>query len=202
MADVLATNRPIVAILRGLQPDRAVAVGEALYRAGIRIIEVPLNSPDPFASIGALAASRGSDCLIGAGTVLSTDDVTRTQQAGGRLIVSPSCDVEVIRRSIVLGLNVMPGVATPTEAFTAIGAGASNLKLFPAAALGVAFLRALKEVLPPSVRIFPVGGIGAGELREWIDAGAAGFGIGSQLFRPEFSTEEIEARARALLRQL
>jgi 2-dehydro-3-deoxyphosphogalactonate aldolase len=202
MSDPLAAHRPIVAILRGIQPERAASVGEALYRAGIRIIEVPLNSPDPFASIAALATSRGADCLIGAGTVLTPQDVNRTHEAGGRLIVSPSCHPEVIRRSIALGLSVMPGIATPTEAFTAIQAGASNLKLFPAAALGVRFLRALREVLPPSVRVFPVGGIGTGEMRAWLEAGAAGFGIGSQLFRPEFTTADIEARAQALLAEL
>jgi 2-dehydro-3-deoxyphosphogalactonate aldolase len=202
MSDPLAAHRPIVAILRGIRPERAASVGEALYRTGIRILEVPLNSPEPLASIAALAASRGTDCLIGAGTVLTPEDVDRVHETGGRLIVSPSCQPEVIRRSLALGMSVLPGIATPTEAFTAIQAGASTLKLFPAAALGISFLRALREVLPPSVRVFPVGGIGTAEMRAWLEAGAAGFGVGSQLFRPEYTTEEIEARAHALLAEL
>jgi len=197
--DPLAVDGAIIAILRGVAAERAVAVGAAIYRAGIRVIEVPLNSPDPFASIAALAANRAADCLIGAGTVLKADDVSQAHAAGARLIVAPNCDVQVIERAMALKMRVIPGVATPTEAFTAIHAGASELKLFPAAALGAGFLRCLREVLPPAVRLFPVGGIGADEFRGWLAAGAAGFGVGTQLFRPEYSLEEVSTRAQRLI---
>jgi 2-dehydro-3-deoxyphosphogalactonate aldolase len=192
----------LVAILRGLTPARAGAVAAVLYRAGIRIIEVPLNSPDPFTSIAKLAALRLPDCLLGAGTVLSEQDVHRTYEAGGRLVVAPNCDVEVIRAALKLKMRVMPGVATATEAFRAISAGAFELKLFPAVSCGPAHLQALKSVLPASVRVLPVGGIGAADIPAWLAAGAAGFGFGSELFHPEYSLEEIDGRAQRLLRSL
>jgi 2-dehydro-3-deoxyphosphogalactonate aldolase len=201
-ADPLAADGAIVAILRGLVPREAVAIGDALYRAGIRIIEVPLNSPDPYASIAALASSRGADCLIGAGTVLSVEAVARAHEAGANLIVAPNCDSAVIERAVARGLQVMPGVATPTEAFAALRAGASHLKLFPAAALGAGFLRALRDVLPSTVRVFPVGGIGPDDFQPWLEAGAAGFGIGSHLFRPGYSAEDVHARAQALVESI
>ena len=192
----------LVAILRGVTPERVTAIGHALYEAGIRIIEVPLNSPDPFRSIAALASAHGSDCLIGAGTVLRIDDVRRTQAAGGRLIVAPNCDVAVIECAVQLGLRVMPGVATATEAFNAIHAGATELKLFPAITYGPQHLRALKAVLPRSVQVFPVGGIGANDIPAWLAAGADGFGFGSELFRPEYRLEDIASRAQDLVRAL
>lgn len=192
----------LVAILRGVTPERVGAIGNALYEAGIRIIEVPLNSPDPFRSIAQLASAHGSDCLIGAGTVLQVEDVRRTQAAGGRLIVAPNCDTVVIESTVQLGLRVMPGVATATEAFSAIHAGATQLKLFPAITYGPQHLRALKAVLPRSIQVFPVGGIGANDIPAWLAAGADGFGFGSELFRPEYSLEDIGARARELIRAL
>jgi 2-dehydro-3-deoxyphosphogalactonate aldolase len=192
----------IVAILRGVEPARVVDIAGVLCATGIRIIEVPLNSPDPYASIAALAAAHGSDCLIGAGTVLDLDAVRRTHAAGGRLIVAPNCDPEVIRGALQMGMQVMPGIATATEAFSAIRAGATQLKLFPAVTYGPRHLQALRAVLPPVARVFPVGGVGATEIPAWLAAGAAGFGFGSELFRPEYNLPEIERRARQLVQAL
>ncbi len=192
----------IVAILRGIEPARAVDTAAVLYAAGIRVIEVPLNSPDPFASIAALSATHGSDCLIGAGTVLDLEAVRRTHAAGGRLIVAPNCDPEVIQGALQMGMQVMPGIATATEACSAIRAGATQLKLFPAVTYGPRHLQALSAVLPPAVRVFPVGGVGAADVPAWLAAGAAGFGFGSELFRPEYDLPEIERRARQLVQAL
>ena len=190
---------PLVAILRGLEPERASEVGSTLFDAGIRAIEVPLNSPEPFASIRALAAQFGDSCLCGAGTVLDADDVQRTFDAGGRLIVAPNCDSNVIAAALRLGMLVMPGIATATEAFAAIHAGATQLKLFPAATYGTRHLKALGDVLPASVRVYPVGGVGADDIAGWLQAGAAGFGFGSELFRPTYSTDEIAQRAQRVV---
>lgn len=190
---------PLVGILRGVTPERVVSVGNTLYEAGIRMIEVPLNSPDPFASIAALVACNRSDWIIGAGTVLTVDDARRTQAAGGRLVVAPNCDPEVIGFCIAAGLTVMPGFVTPTEAFQAIKAGARQLKLFPAASLGPKYLQALLAVLPRDARVFPVGGVGAPSIPDWRAAGAAGFGLGSELFRPEYTLTDIEQRAKTLV---
>jgi 2-dehydro-3-deoxyphosphogalactonate aldolase len=187
---------PLVAILRGLVPERASEVGSTLFDAGLRAIEVPLNSPEPFVSISALAAQFGDSCLCGAGTVLNADDVQRTFDAGGRLIVAPNCDPDVIIAALKLDMLVMPGIATATEAFAAIHAGATQLKLFPAATYGTRHLKALRDVLPAAVRVYPVGGVGADDIAEWLQAGAAGFGFGSELFRPAYSIEEIEKRAQ------
>jgi 2-dehydro-3-deoxyphosphogalactonate aldolase len=190
----------LVAILRGVVPERVVGIGDVLYAAGFRMIEVPLNSPDPFASIAALAACNRPDWIVGAGTVLTVADVQRTQAAGGRLVVAPNCAPEVIRSAVQLGMQVMPGFATATEAFQAIQAGARDLKLFPASTYGPRHLQALRAVLPTSVRVFPVGGIGVGDIAAWLTAGAAGFGLGSELFRPEYPLEEIAQRAAELVR--
>jgi 2-dehydro-3-deoxyphosphogalactonate aldolase len=195
-----ANSAALVAILRGVVPDRVVGIGDVLYAAGFRIIEVPLNSPDPFASIAALAACNRPDWIVGAGTVLTVADVQRTQAAGGRLVVAPNCDPEVIRSAVQLGMQVMPGFATATEAFQAIQAGARDLKLFPASTYGPRYLQALRAVLPTSVRVFPVGGIGVADIAAWLTAGAAGFGLGSELFRPEYELEEIAQRAADLVR--
>jgi 2-dehydro-3-deoxyphosphogalactonate aldolase len=195
-----ANNAALVAILRGVVPERVVGIGDVLYAAGFRIIEVPLNSPDPFASIAALAACNRPDWIVGAGTVLTVADVQRTQAAGGRLVVAPNCDPEVIRGAVQLGMQVMPGFATATEAFQAIQAGAQDLKLFPACTYGPRHLQALRAVLPTSVRVFPVGGIGVADIAAWLTAGAAGFGLGSELFRPEYELEEIAQRAADLVR--
>lgn len=195
-----ANNAALVAILRGVVPERVVGIGDVLYAAGFRMIEVPLNSPDPFASIAALAACNRPDWIVGAGTVLTVADVQRTQAAGGRLVVAPNCAPEVIRGAVQLGMQVMPGFATATEAFQAIQAGAQDLKLFPACTYGPRHLQALRAVLPTSVRVFPVGGIGVADIAAWLTAGAAGFGLGSELFRPEYELEEIAQRAADLVR--
>jgi len=195
-------NTPIVAILRGLTPDRASSVGAALRGAGIRILEVPLNSPEPYRSIEILAAESGQDCLVGAGTVLSVEQVERTVAAGGRLMVSPNTNPLVIRAALARGMQVMPGFATASEAFAAVDAGAQILKLFPAATYGPKHLRALREVLPAGTQIYPVGGIGAADVEPWLEAGAGGFGFGSELFKPQFTLEEITARAARVVQAL
>lgn len=196
----LKNSAPLVAILRGVTPERVLEIGDVLYAAGFRMIEVPLNSPDPFASIAALAACNRPDWLIGAGTVLTVTDVQRTHAAGGRLVVAPNSDPQVIRTAVQLGMKVMPGFATATEAFQAIQAGAQDLKLFPACTHGPRHLQALRAVLPTSVRVFPVGGVGVAEIPAWLNAGAAGFGLGSELFRPEYELEEVAQRAADLVR--
>jgi 2-dehydro-3-deoxyphosphogalactonate aldolase len=189
----------LVAILRGVEPGRVVGIANLLYEAGWRIIEVPLNSPDPYASIGALAAGRRPGCVIGAGTVLNVLDVRRAHQAGAALVVAPNSDAAVIGSALQLGMQVMPGFATATEAFSAIGAGARHLKLFPAVSHGPRHLQALRAVLPADTSVYPVGGIGAADVPAWLAAGATGFGFGSELFRPDYSLADIERRARALV---
>jgi 2-dehydro-3-deoxyphosphogalactonate aldolase len=200
--DVLAADVPIVAILRGVAPEACLQVGEALVRAGIRALEVPLNSPDPFTSIRTLTNRIGKDCVVGAGTVLTVEDANRTHDAGGQLIVAPNTDPDVIRRGVQLGMHVIPGFATATEAFTAIRAGATDLKLFPAATYGPQHVKALRAVLPKNTRVIAVGGIGARDIAPWLAAGASGFGFGSELYRPDFSLAEVEQRARQLVAAL
>jgi 2-dehydro-3-deoxyphosphogalactonate aldolase len=163
-------------------------------------VAIPLNSPDPFASIAALAAGLPPDCLVGAGTVLDAADVRRTHAAGGGLIVSPNFDAEVIGAATQRAMQVLPGIATATEAFGALRAGATQLKLFPATTYGPRHLQALRTVLPPGTRILPVGGVAADNLADWLAAGAAGFGFGSELFRPEYGLGDIERRAQLLVR--
>jgi 2-dehydro-3-deoxyphosphogalactonate aldolase len=199
MQAAIPESMPIIAILRGLTPERAVAVGDAIFAAGIGTLEVPLNSPAPLDSIRALSERFAGRALIGAGTVLTVDEVRRTHEAGGRLIVAPNCDTAVIRFALSLGMTVLPGVATATEAFSAIAAGARRLKLFPAVTYGVRHLKALKDVLPADVSVYPVGGIGVMDISEWLKGGAAGFGFGSELFRPTYSIEEIAQRAQRIV---
>ncbi len=189
----------IIAILRGVQPDMALEIGAALLDCGIRIIEVPLNSPQPLLSIERLAARFGEQALIGAGTVLSPAQVRDVAAAGGRLIVSPNVDRAVVERALQQGLESLPGVMTATEAFAALAAGARHLKLFPASSLGAAHLRALRDVLPGEVRVWAVGGAGAANLRDWVAAGAAGIGVGGALFTPGTSTATLTQRARELV---
>jgi len=196
-----AAPTEMVGILRGLTPERAPEVGAVLVDAGFRVIEVPLNSPQPFETIKLLARAHG-DCLVGAGTVLTPAEVDRVHGAGGRIVVAPNCDPAVIRRALELGMRVFPGIATATEAFTAISTGAAELKLFPAATYGSRHLKALKSVLPRHVRVFPVGGIGAQDIPEWLASGADGFGFGSELFTPAYTLAQIEARARGLIEAL
>ena len=192
----------LVAILRGLTPQRASEVGTTLFDAGFRCIEVPLNSPDPFETIKLLAGAHGAQCLVGAGTVLTAAEVDRVHGAGGKLVVAPNCDPAVIRRALDLGMRVLPGIATATEAFTALNAGATDLKLFPAATFGPRHLKALKSVLPKYVRIYPVGGIGSQDIADWLVSGADGFGFGSELFTPAYTLAELTKRARALIEAL
>ncbi|SRR5579862_82544 len=197
--EALLDELPLVAILRGVAPDRVLEIGQILHDAGIRAIEVPLNSPEPFDSVARLAAYFGDACICGAGTVLARGDVDRVFAAGGTMIVSPNTDPTVIGRTLERKMIAMPGFATASEAFAAIAAGASRLKLFPANTYGPGHLKALRSVLPGTARIFAVGGIGADQVAQWLQAGAAGFGFGSELFRPEYTTHEISERARKLV---
>ncbi len=190
-------SRPLIAILRGLAPDRAVETAGAIVAAGIDRIEVPLNSPEPLRSIAAMQAALGDRARIGAGTVLTPDDVRAVAATGATFVVSPNCDRQVIERTKELGLDSYPGVFTPTEAFAALAAGADALKIFPAELMGLAGLRALRAVLPPGTQVYAVGGAGPANFAEWRDAGADGFGLGSALFRPGFSVPEVAARTRA-----
>lgn len=181
---------PLVAILRGLRPEEALPVGQALVDAGFRLLEVPLNSPDPIQSI-ALMASHFPDAVVGAGTVLTTQQVREVHAAGGQMVVSPNFNEAVVRETRRLGLVSLPGILTPTEAFAALAAGAHALKLFPAELASPAVVKALLAVLPEGTRILPVGGIGAGNRGPWHAAGAAGFGIGSSLFTPGKSPQDV-----------
>ena len=187
---------PLVAILRGLQPDRARDVGMALVDAGFRMIEVPLNSPDPFRSIEILAKSLPGGVLVGAGTVMEPDDVNGVRDVGGRLIVMPHGDLKVVRRAKELGLACTPGVATPTEAFAALRAGADAIKIFPAEAMPPIIVKAWRAVLPKHVIVLPVGGIRPDTMKDYVAAGANGFGLGSALFTPALSAPEIGRNAR------
>lgn len=198
--DVLSPGAPpVVAILRGVRPDEVIAVGEALVEAGIRLIEVPLNSPDPFKSISFLVEALGSRALCGAGTVLEPADVDRVAAIGGRLIVTPNTNPAVIARSVECGLEPMPGFATASEAFTAYAAGARRLKLFPASGFGTGYLKAIREVLPREARAWAVGGTGADNLADWVAAGAEGIGVGGALYRPGDSAAAVGQRAAALV---
>ena len=189
------TSLPLIAILRGVTPEQALAVGTALAEAGFRIIEVPLNSPQPLQSIGTLARELGDECLIGAGTVMSAAQVTEVADAGGKLIVMPHSDATVIRAAKSRGLQCAPGIATPTEAFAALAAGADALKLFPAELLGPAVLKALRAVFAKDVLFVPVGGITPHNMADYAAAGANGFGLGSALYKPGMSAAQVRANA-------
>jgi len=190
---------PVMAILRGLTPADAPAIGTALVEAGIRFIEVPLNSPDPFDSIALLQAAHGGVACIGAGTVLDVAAVDRLARSGARIMVSPNVDAAVIARAVARGLEAMPGFLTPTEAFVAIGAGARRLKIFPSAAFGPGYVRAIREVLPRDVALWAVGGTGAANLHDWLAAGCEGIGVGSALYRAGDAPALVGERARALV---
>lgn len=194
-----AAPPPIVAILRGVKPDEILDIAAALVAAGIKGIEVPLNSPDPLESIGKLCDAFGDQALCGAGTVLSAQAVDDVASVGGRLIVTPNTDPEVIARAVALNLTAMPGFATPSEAFAAVKAGAKALKLFPAGTFGPGHIKAIKDVLPKDILVYAVGGVGAANLEPWRTAGVAGIGVGGELYRPGYTAEEVGRRATALV---
>jgi 2-dehydro-3-deoxyphosphogalactonate aldolase len=191
------TGLPLVAVLRGIAPDEIPAISDALVETGFRILEVPLNSPRPFDSIALLAKRHGERCLTGAGTVRDPADVARVRDAGGALIVMPHADLAVVREAKRLGLVAMPGVATPTEAFAALDAGADGLKMFPAEAMPPPVLKAWRAVLPAGALVLPVGGIRPDNMAGYWAAGASGFGTGSNLYKPGASVDEVGAAARA-----
>ena len=194
-----ARRMPLVAILRGLGLAEAKDIGLALYAAGFRTLEVPLNRPAALACIEQLVQALPADALVGGGTMLSVADVDAVQAAGGRLMVSPNCNTRVIAHAAALGMLCAPGVATPTEAFAALEAGAHALKLFPAEMVGHGGLKALKSVLPAGTDCWPVGGITPDSMGAWVKAGATGFGIGGQLYAPGASAEEVLQRGRAFV---
>ena len=190
---------PLVAILRGVRPDEVEPIGDALVEAGFTLIEVPMNSPDPLGSIGRLARRLEGKALVGAGTVLTPDQVDAVQQAGGQLIISPNSNLSVIARSAEAGLISMPGYFTPTEAFAAVQAGASALKLFPAEAATPTVLKAQRAVLPKELPVLAVGGINPGNMGPWVAAGADGFGLGSALYKPGATAAQVGEAAQACM---
>ncbi len=191
--------RPLIAILRGVQPDEVLDIGQALLDAGIQQIEVPLNSPSPLVSIARLVGRFGQQALIGAGTVLTPKQVDEVAAVGGKLIVSPNCDPAVIQRSKALRMVSLPGVLTPTECFAALAAGADGLKFFPAFKLGIDGLTAIRAVLPSETRCYAVGGAGADEFAAWLQAGIHGFGIGTALYRPNDTATVVKQRAERMV---
>lgn len=199
--DAAFASCPLIAILRGVRPDEVVAIGEELVAAGFTLIEVPMNSPDPLDSVARLVAALGDRAMIGAGTVLTVDQVAAMRDAGGRMVISPNTNIDVIRASAA-GLVSLPGIATPSEALAALDAGATALKLFPAEAASPTILKAMRAILPSAVRVLPVGGIVPEGMAPWRQAGAAGFGLGSALYKPGMTAGEVGARARAFVTAL
>ncbi len=207
MSDIPITERfsaantalPLVAILRGIRPEEAEAAAHCLFDAGFRLIEVPLNSPDPFTSITTMRRVLPMDALVGAGTVLNATQMQQLKDCGGELAVMPHADTALIRQAKQLGMLCVPGVVTPTEAFAALDAGADALKLFPAELITPPILKAIRVVLPKGTRLLPVGGITPDNMKPYRDAGAAGFGLGSALYSPGISTAELAERAGAFV---
>jgi 2-dehydro-3-deoxyphosphogalactonate aldolase len=200
--DAAFARCPLIAILRGVKPDEVEAIGEELVAAGFTLIEVPLNSPEPFDSIARLAKSLEGRAIIGAGTVLTEAQVAQVQAAGGTMIISPNANLKVIAASAAAGLVSLPGIATPSEAFAAVEAGATALKLFPAEAASPTVLKAMRAVLPKELRVLPVGGISPDNMGPWRDAGAPGFGLGSALYKAGLSAAEVGANARVFVSAL
>lgn len=190
---------PLAAILRGLPPEEAPRIGKVLFDAGFRMLEVPLNRPGALDAIRALKKSAPDDALIGGGTILTTKDVDAVKEAGGRLVVSPNCDPEVIMYTVKLGMVSLPGVATPTEAFRALAAGAHGLKLFPAEMILPPVVKALRSVIPPATPLFPVGGIHPENMAGFYAVGATGFGIGSQLYKPGMDVAAVGRAAEEFM---
>lgn len=190
---------PLVAILRGLTPTEAEPVAQTLYQAGFRLIEVPLNSPDPFTSIARIRQCLPDDALVGAGTVLDAADVTRLQAIGGELVVMPHADTSVVSAATALGLISMPGIVTPTEALAALKAGANALKLFPAELVSPAIMKAMRPILPKGTRLFPVGGITPDTMAPFLAAGASGFGLGSALYSPGVALAQLARQAECFV---
>ncbi|CAN5211267.1 2-dehydro-3-deoxy-6-phosphogalactonate aldolase [soil metagenome] len=188
---------PLVAIIRGVTPEDAAGIGRALFDGGIRIVEVPLNSPEPFASIERIALELGDDALVGAGTVLDPADVARVKASGGRIVVSPNTNPDVIRATVDAGMVSSPGIFTPSEAFAALDAGAHALKLFPAEAASPKVVKSIRAVLPKEIPLLVVGGVTPDTVDAWMDAGADGFGLGGGLYKPGQSADETLDKARA-----
>jgi 2-dehydro-3-deoxyphosphogalactonate aldolase len=199
LMDTTQLNPPLVAILRGLQPVDAEAAGAALFAAGFRLLEVPLNRPGALESIALLARMAPADAIVGGGTMLRVADVDAVHAAGGRMLVAPNCNSAVIARAAALGMLCAPGVATPSEAFEALGAGAHALKIFPAEMVGYAGLKAFKTVLPPGTPLWPVGGVSPETMAQWVAAGATGFGIGGALYAPGTTPDMLGSRAQAFI---
>lgn len=191
--------RPLVAILRGVKPDEVGAIGEALFASGISWIEVPLNSPEPLDSITTLVARLGDKAVVGAGTVLTAGEAEAVASTGARLVVSPNMDPEVIRVTKAKGMISLPGVFTATECFAALEAGADGLKFFPGELIGPKGLKALKAVLPATATTYAVGGVSAANIPEWLAAGVDGFGLGSSLYKPGDSAQDVAARAKEIV---
>lgn len=202
MSDIDSVQPALIAILRGIRPQQANEVADTLIDAGFRCIEVPLNSPSALESIENLARHCGDRCLVGAGTVTRVEDVEQVSAAGGKLIVSPNCNQDVIRRTKQLDLTSVPGCVTPSEAFAALDAGADALKLFPAEIMSPAAVAAIRSVLPASSQLWIVGGIHAGNMPDYLNAGANGFGIGSSLFKPGKSLQQIASDAKSIVQSL
>jgi 2-dehydro-3-deoxyphosphogalactonate aldolase len=199
MTDFDSYSPPLVAILRGLPPQDAAQIGATLFEAGFRLLEVPLNRPGALDAIAELVRIAPKDALVGGGTMLAPQDVDAVKAAGGRMYVAPHCDPELIRYAVDAGMLCLPGVATPSEAFAALRAGAQGLKLFPAETIGYAGLRALRTVLPAGTHVLPVGGVNPGTIGEWVAAGATGFGIGTALYKPGMSAAEMAPVARSFI---
>lgn len=198
IAEAYFQQSPLVAIMRGVKPSEVIACAEAIVAAGWRVLEVPLNSPDPLDSIARLAAHFGDRVLVGAGTVLSAQDVEAVAAAGGRLVVAPNTDAAVVGAALGRGMVMLPGVYTPTEAFEAYRLGARYLKLFPADSLGPAYIRAIRSVLPRDAHIVPTGGVSAETIADFHAAGSRAYGIGTQVYKPGMDVAEISRRAQVL----